>query len=106
MPKAGGRPAAARTDENGNYELNFSAGRKGTIPGVNRVRITTLSDPYEDEEGNMVPGSPETIPMEYNQQTALEYEVIDGEMNVANFDLESGGKIASDSDYGDEEYMN
>ena len=62
----GGRPAAATTDEEGNYVLNFSAGRKGAIPGKNKVRITTLSDPYEDEDGNHVPGRPETIPVEYN----------------------------------------
>jgi hypothetical protein len=102
MPKSGGRPAAARTDENGVYNLNFSAGRKGTIPGPNRVRITTLSDPYEDDDGNRVPGSRERIPMEYNQQTKLEFDVIDGQKNEANFDLKSAGRIASNTDYGDE----
>ena len=99
IPK-GGRPAAARTDEEGVYELNFSSGRKGAIPGKNSIRITTKSDPYEDEEGNRVPGSPEKIPAEYNQLSTLEFEVVAGKRNVANWDLKSGGKIM-DSDMGD-----
>lgn len=102
IPKAGGRPAAAMTDAEGMYELNFSAGRKGTIPGPNRIRVTTLSDPYEGEDGKMIPGRPETIPAKYNQQSELEFDVVDGQLNEANFDLESGGRIVSDSDYGDE----
>ena len=32
-----GRPAGARTDAEGNYELNFTQGRKGTMPGKNQV---------------------------------------------------------------------
>lgn len=95
VPLTGGRPAAAKTNESGEYELNFSAGRKGTIPGKNRVRITTLSDPYEDADGNKVPGSKETIPIQYNQQTELEFEVVEGQRNEANFELKSGGKIVS-----------
>ena len=90
----GGRPAGARTDENGHYVLNFSAGRQGAIPGKSRIRISTLSDPYEAEDGTSVPGSPETIPARYNAQTTLQYEVKAGETNVANFDLDSEGPIA------------
>lgn len=100
MAEAGGRPAAAKTDAEGKYELNFSAGRKGAIPGPNKVRITTLSDPYEDEDGNPVPGSPETIAIEYNQQTTLSFDVKENEPNVANFDLKSGGRIMA-GDEGD-----
>ena len=94
VPEEGGRPAGARTDENGHYVLNFSGGRQGTIPGKNKVQITTLSDPYQDEEGNTVPGSPETVPMKYNTQTTLEVDVKEGEHNVADFDLDSEGDIA------------
>ena len=58
----------------------------------------------EDEEGNFMPGSPETIPMEYNQQTTLEFMVEADIRNEANFDLISGGDIASNDDYGGEGY--
>lgn len=96
IPEAGGRPAGSRTDAEGKYNLNFSGGRKGTIPGVNKVRISTKSDPSEDADGNPVPAAPETIPMEYNQETTLTFTVVDGEKNVADFPLKSGGKIAAD----------
>lgn len=99
IPKAGGRPAAAKTNAEGLYELNFSGGRKGTIPGANRVRVTTKADPYEGDDGKMVPGKKETIAVEYNQQTTLEFEVVDGQMNEANFDLKSGGKVMDDGGY-------
>src|SRR5688572_6481059 len=46
-----GRPAGARTDADGNYVLNFTEGRQGAIPGMNSVRITTLRDADQDENG-------------------------------------------------------
>lgn len=95
-PAAGGRPAAGRTDSEGKYKLNFSAGRKGAIPGINKVRLTTKADPYENEDGTKVPASPETVPMEYNQQSTLEFNVEDGKVNVADFQLKSGGKVFKD----------
>ncbi|MCA9190260.1 MAG: carboxypeptidase regulatory-like domain-containing protein [Planctomycetales bacterium] len=98
IPTSGGRPAVARTDKEGQYELRFSGGRMGTIPGLNKVRITTVRDPGEDEDGNPIPGSKETIPMEYNQTSKLEFTVEDGKENVADFQLESGGKILSGND--------
>jgi len=88
-----GRPAGATTDSEGNYVLNFTAGRQGAIPGKNTVRITTLRDPSETEDGKPIPGSPETIPMEYNAASKLEFTVKEGERNIANFDLKSGGRI-------------
>ncbi len=95
IPEVGGRPALARTDKDGKYVLNFSGGRKGAIPGKNKVQITTLADPFLDAEGNNL-GSPETVPMEYNRQTKLSFEVVDGKKNVANFELKSGGKVYND----------
>lgn len=95
----GGRPAAARTDDQGHYELNFSGGRKGAIPGKNRVRITTATGPSEDDAGNPVPGAAEIIPVEYNQQTTLEVEVVEGEQNVHDFELVSGGQVVTDDGY-------
>lgn len=88
-----GRPAGAMTDEEGHYVLNFNEDRQGAIPGKNRVRISTLRDPMENEEGEMIPGSPETIPRKYNSETILEFDVKPGEANVADFDLESEGEL-------------
>ncbi len=36
-----GRPAGGRTDSDGNYELTFTSGRMGTMPGKNKVKIST-----------------------------------------------------------------
>ncbi len=95
----GGRPSGARTDEDGKYVLNYSGGRKGALPGKNRIKISTQADPYEDEAGNPVAATPETIPMMYNTRTTLEFEVIDGEKNVADFDLKSDGPIDKSGGY-------
>jgi hypothetical protein len=89
-----GRPAGARTDENGNYVLNFTEGRRGAIPGPNTVQITTVRDPEQDENGKVVrPGSKEIVPMEYNAASKLTFTVEPKKKNVANFDLKSGGKV-------------
>jgi hypothetical protein len=85
-----GRPAGARTDENGEYVLNFTEGRQGAIPGKNAIRITTLREAEQDENGKTVlPASPETIPPEYNTNSTLTFTVEPGKRNVANFDLKS-----------------
>jgi hypothetical protein len=92
----GGRPAIARTDSSGKYVLNFSGGRKGAIPGPNKVRISTVAEASEDENGNPIPASKERIPMQYNQTSTLEFNVEPGTANVANFELKSGGRVMSD----------
>jgi hypothetical protein len=86
-----GRPAGATTDEDGHYVLNFSQGRKGAIPGTSTVRIMTMRDAGMDENGQNVPGSPETVPDRYNANTTLEFTVEPNKKNVANFDLQSTG---------------
>jgi len=89
-----GRPAGASTDENGNYELNFSQGRRGAIPGKNTIRITTQRDPTPgDETVKSIPGSKETVPLRYNSASELEFTVEPKKKNIANFDLTSGGPI-------------
>ncbi len=91
-----GRPAGGITDEQGHYVLNYAQGRKGAMPGLNRVRITTAQGPSETADGKPLPAVPERIPTQYNTESKLEFEVVAGEVNVANFDLESKGKIARD----------
>ena len=88
-----GRPAGARTDEDGNYVLNFAQGRKGAIPGNATVRIMTFRDADQDENGQTIPGSPETVPSRYNAESTLTFNVEPKKSNVANFELESGGPV-------------
>jgi hypothetical protein len=89
-----GRPAGATTNEEGEYVLNFAQGRKGAIPGESVIRIMTFRDADQDENGQSIPGAPETVPAEYNTESTLTFNVEPGKNNVANFDLKSGGKIA------------
>jgi hypothetical protein len=89
-----GRPSGATTDEDGNYVLNFAGGRKGAIPGTCSVRVLTMRDAGQDENGDSVPGRPETVPARYNAESELTFEVEPGKDNVANFDLKSDGAIA------------
>jgi hypothetical protein len=88
----GGRPSACETDDNGKYVLEFSGGRKGAIPGMNRVEINTARLAYE-KDGKMYPAVKESVPAKYNRMTTLEFNVEPRKNNVANFDLKSGGKI-------------
>lgn len=91
----GGRPSVSETDANGRYVLEFSGGRKGAIPGVNRVEINTGRLAYE-KDGKNYPAVKESVPAKYNRFTTLEFDVEAGKKNIANFDLKSGGKIVEE----------
>ena len=84
-----GRPAGANTDADGNYVLNFGSGRRGAIPGKNTIRITTVREASQDENGKSIPGSGERVPDKYNGNSTLEFTVEPNKRNVANFDLSS-----------------
>ena len=84
-----GRPAGATTDENGNYTLNFSEGRRGALPGTHRVIITTRRSPWKDRSGVLQPASGERLPAQYNSKSTLTFDVEPGQVNIADFDLES-----------------
>jgi hypothetical protein len=88
----GGRPSASETDANGKYVLEFSAGRKGAIPGMNRVEINTARLAYE-KDGKNYPAVKESVPAKYNRNTELEFNVEPGKNNIADFALKSDGKI-------------
>ena len=89
-----GRPAGAKTDAEGHYVLNFSAGRKGAVPGKNRVQIRTGSEGGIADDGSRSPGTPETVPAQFNDQSTLEFVVEDGKVNVADFEVTSEGEIS------------
>jgi hypothetical protein len=89
-----GRPSGGETDDDGNYVLNFAQGRQGAIPGTATVRIMTMRDADQDENGQTIPGSKETVPARYNSDSELTFEVEPKKTNVANFALESKGYIA------------
>jgi hypothetical protein len=89
------RPSGAITDESGHYELNFRGRQKGAVPGKNKVRITTAQGPSETASGEPVAAVAETIPMIYNVQSTLEFDVEPGRTNTADFQLSSKGKVAN-----------
>jgi len=89
-----GRPSGATTDKEGRYVLNFAGSRQGAIPGTSTVRIMTFRDADQDENGQTIPGSPETVPSRYNTESTLTFAVEPKKNNVANFDLTSEGRLA------------
>lgn len=94
-----GRPAGATTDDQGHYVLTFTEGRRGAVPGRNKVQISTARDPSETPAGEPIPAAPETVPMKYNAQTELEFTVEPGTKNVADFALTSEGDLAAADAY-------
>ena len=93
-----GRPSGALTNENGEFELNFSGGRKGAQPGRYIVAIRTASDGSIDDDGQRTPGTPETVPAKYNAASELIYTVEEGVPNVAEFKLKSDGELPTEAD--------
>jgi hypothetical protein len=91
----GGRPSIAVTDEDGDYELEYSAAQAGAPPGKYQVRITTATT-TTDAEGNDV-DVPETLPAKYNFDTELEEEVKAGS-NTIDFKLDTKGAIIEGDD--------
>jgi hypothetical protein len=84
LPESGGRPGTGITDEQGHYELTYTAGVAGTKVGPNRIEITTTWP-----EGEPKPGERETIPPRYNSTTELTRDVQPGH-NTFDFELTSG----------------
>ena len=84
-----GRPSGGRTDSEGHYELIYSRGREGALPGEHIVTISTFQrgDP---EEGT--PTLIERVPARYNSKTELK-ETVEAGDNVIDFNLEAEGEI-------------
>jgi hypothetical protein len=90
----GGRPSSGRTDENGYYELIYTRGKKGAIPGKHTVTISTLQEGDPDAGGESVP---EKVPAKYNTDTELTADVKAGR-NDFDFDLSSEGEIVVEAE--------
>ncbi len=77
-----GRPSSGITDENGRYELQYTADHSGAIVGTHTVKINTAVDGRDDP-------STEQMPARYNSESELTEKVEPGS-NEINFDLSSG----------------
>lgn len=88
-PVGPGRPASARTDASGHYELVYSRDDGGAMLGEHTVSISTHTAGDPDSG---TPGSPERVPARYNVRTELKKTVESGG-NVIDFDLDLFGKI-------------
>ena len=83
-----GTPSYGETDDEGRYELHYQVDRMGALLGHHYVSVRTageVTDPATDTTVNV----PEMVPVEYNDETTLEYEVTKGD-NV--FDIKIEGK--------------
>ena len=88
-----GRPASGITDEEGRYELQYKDGIAGTLPGLNKVSITTAIEADRDSsDPDRRVGRPERLPKKYHRQTSLEVEVSIGQQDPIDFDLEGKAK--------------
>lgn len=84
-----GGPAFAVTDENGEYELQYTHEQKGAVTGNCVVRIKTGFQSIEDEDKGIK--RPETVPARYNRQSTLTANVTPAG-GPYNFDLTSKAK--------------
>ncbi len=91
-----GRPSVAKTNAEGKYRLEYVDGLEGAIPGKCRVEITTRQPAERNAQGEMMPAVKEMVPVQYNRDTTLQFEVKADTANVANFDLESKGKVSNE----------
>jgi hypothetical protein len=87
-----GRMSVGTTDEDGRYQLQYSARQKGAEPGSHKVRIATQIEAVSGE-GDLaaVQGRKELLPPRYNDKTELTAEVKPGR-NTIDFDLTSAAK--------------
>lgn len=79
----GGRPSIARTDESGNYTLNYNETTQGALIGTHKVTVSTPQE-APDPSGRFK----DPIPAKYNTKSELTKEVKAGS-NVINLELTS-----------------
>ena len=84
-----------KTDDSGEYKMEFSADQSGVIPGEYLVRIHT-GDLYDDH-GN-IKRIPERVPVKYNEKSETTITVTEEGPNDFDFDLVSEGEIVEIGD--------
>lgn len=94
-----GRPSRGLTDENGKYELMYTAEEPGAIVGNHTVRISTYreGDPDADDAA-LVAKQEEKVPSQYNLESKLTFVVNSGSNSDADFKLSSSGVIVDPDD--------
>ena len=78
-----GRGSQARTNNDGVYELEYTAERRGALLGEHKVEVGTRE--ANDALGNPV-NRPEVIPARYNTESTLQASIASGE-NVVDLEL-------------------
>ncbi len=91
--KQGASTSLGRTDDEGRFTLLYGGGIQGAQVGQHRVTITTFSRGNPDADPPR-PASPEKVPAQYNRDTTLTADVVEGS-NTIDFELESSGQIAA-----------
>lgn len=82
-----GAPSYGYTDQQGQYEIQFQKNRMGALIGHHTVRVRTIGEKTDLETDTTV-NVPETVPELYNDETTLEFDVVAGEENVFDIDIE------------------
>ena len=95
-PVAGGRPAAGRTDSQGEYQLVYSRDEEGAMLGEHVVEITTGDEIVNEDD--TVTQVPEKVPAKYNANSELRAVIEAGE-NEFNFDLKTDGEIIQEQEF-------
>ncbi len=85
----GTSPSFGKTDEDGEYFLQYSISKDGAIVGKYKVSISTHAEADEDDGTK---AQRETVPAKYNVNTELEVEVTKGG-GPYDFSLKSDGKV-------------
>lgn len=94
--QGGGGASYARTDENGEYILQYNRSTQGAEIGRHKVEITTL---VEGGGGDYGPGVKEIVPNKYNVDTELMVEVTSGHNVIDFLELDSSGPVTQGRGY-------
>ncbi len=84
-----GTPSYGYTDQSGHYELMYQVDRGGALLGRHNVRVRTAGE-KTDLETDMTYTVRESVPVEYNEESELYYEVKRG---PNTFDIEITGSV-------------
>jgi hypothetical protein len=91
-----GRGSHGITDASGKFTLEYDGTKPGAVVGKHRVAIATVLEGegqnYSEETGSPdgvvpMPGKREMIPIQYNDQTTLSFDVPSGGTDQAEFRL-------------------